>query len=380
MSFFLVLSTALALGHAWLGWRWLRAARPGPRLRRLLALLLLLGAGAVPAIWLGLHRLESEVPPLLAGAAFLWMGILFYLVLLQALADLLLLPLSRLRGGPDPERRRLLARGACLASAGSAAGIAALGLRSALGEIELREVVVPLERLPRELDGFHLVQVSDLHLGPVLGEAFCRRVAGRLRDLRPDLLVATGDLVDGPPRELAAALAPLGAVPARFGRFAVTGNHEFYAGARPWLDTLPRLGLEVLANRRVAVGDDGASFDLAGLHDPTARAFLPAEAPDPGAILRGRDPGRELVLLAHQPRQVEAGLATGAGLQLSGHTHGGQLQPFGLLTGLVQPYLAGLHRHEGRLWIYVSRGTGFWGPPLRVLAPAEITSVRLVCA
>jgi len=234
-------------------------------------------------------------------------------------------------------------------------------------------VPVKLERLPRALDGLTLVQLSDLHVGLTIGRRFVESVVAEVARQRADAIVVTGDLVDGSVDELADLVAPLGALKARYGVFFIPGNHDYYAGIRPWLAQVQRMGWRILLNARTTLGDagaEGASIDLAGVDDPTGR-------PDLGRALVGRDPERELVLLAHQPRAIREAAAAGVGLQLSGHTHGGQIWPFGLAVLAFQPYLAGLHRHGERTQIYVSRGTGYWGPPMRIGAPAEITRLVL---
>jgi len=288
--------------------------------------------------------------------------------------------------GPAPtmSRRELLARtsaGAVLVAAG---GTVALGWRSA-GEITLPEIPVHLPRLPRALDGLRLVQLSDLHLGMLADSRFLRHVVEKSNALRPDLVVITGDLVDGSVETLGPDVEPLSGLRSRWGTLFVTGNHEYYSGADDWVEWLRARGIRVLMNERVALGDDGLceepgrgpGLDIAGVTDFRAGHNHDGHAPDLARALEGRDPDRELVLLAHQPRQVDEAAAAGVGLQLSGHTHGGQLWPFGSLVGLFQPYIHGLHRHGEMTQIYVSRGTGCWGPPMRVGAPAEIASVVL---
>jgi len=192
--------------------------------------------------------------------------------------------------------------------------------------------------------------------------------------------VITGDLVDASVARLGPALAPLAKLDARCGVAFVTGNHEYYSGAREWVDFLRSRGIRVLLNQRIEIGDGdpaGATFDLAGIPDPGGARLGADHRPDVGRALAGRDPDRGLVLLAHQPRQIELAKGHGVGLQLSGHTHGGQLWPFGALVALTQPWIAGLHRADDGTAIYVSRGTGFWGPPMRVGNPAEIASIVL---
>jgi predicted MPP superfamily phosphohydrolase len=214
----------------------------------------------------------------------------------------------------------------------------------------------------------------------MLGREFCERVVARTNSLKPDLVVITGDLVDGTVGELAGDVAPLAGLRARHGVYFATGNHEFYSGAGPWLEYLPSLGLRVLDNARAAVGDPGlggASFDLAGIHDPNGAWFDGRYRPDLERALAGRDPERELLLLAHRPSQVEVAARHAVGLQVSGHTHGGQLWPWSYLVYLQQPYLRGLHRHTEQTQVYVTCGTGYWGPPMRVGAPPEITQLIL---
>jgi hypothetical protein len=263
------------------------------------------------------------------------------------------------------------------------AGVAtASALRSATGPAEIEEVPVRLARLPPALSGFTLAQVSDLHVGPSIREREVRRVVEQVNGLRPDAVVITGDLVDGSPAEIGDIIAELGRLQARHGVYFVTGNHEYYSGVAAWLPFLSGLGVRVLQNERVALGDGtpgGATFDLAGVPDWSAGRGG-AVGMDLGKALAGRDPERGLVLLAHQPRDMAANFRQGVELQLSGHTHGGQIFPWGLAVRAAFPYVKGLHRHEegGAVGqVYVSRGTGYWGPPMRLGSPPEITRLVL---
>jgi predicted MPP superfamily phosphohydrolase len=299
------------------------------------------------------------------------MGVGFLLVAFLGLTDLARLVafvIARFRDpvGPDPSRRVLLARTLAVGVGGVVAALSAFGIRSALRGIQIRELDVKLRGLPPELAGFRLVQISDVHVGPLLRKDWVAGIVERIRGLSPDLVAITGDLVDGRVHELREQVAPLAKIDARRGVFFVTGNHEYYSGVEEWYAHLPSLGVRPLRNERVEVAP---GLELAGIEDPTGQ-------PDLGAALRGRDPSRALVLLAHQPRQFQEAAKHGVPLTLSGHTHGGQIWPFSWLVALAQPYLAGLHR-RGDSQLYVSRGTGFWGPPMRVFAPAEITLLRL---
>jgi predicted MPP superfamily phosphohydrolase len=243
--------------------------------------------------------------------------------------------------------------------------------------VSIREVRVTLPRLPHELDGIKILQLSDLHVGPSLGQEFVKHVVELTNADQPDVIAITGDLVDGAVSELRHLIEPFAQLKARYGVYFVTGNHEYYSGVEAWCTFLQELGVRVLRNERVSIGSAAASFDLAGIDDYSASHFGPGQGPDLAHALRGRDPSRELVLLAHQPRAIHEAERAGVGLQLSGHTHGGQIWPFGFLVKLQQPAVAGLRR-IGDAFLYVSRGTGYWGPPMRLGAPSEITRLVLL--
>ena len=220
-----------------------------------------------------------------------------------------------------------------------------------------------------------------MHVGPTIGKDFIEELVGTINALAPDAVVITGDLVDGSVTELGALVAPLKDLRAKDGVFFVTGNHEYYSGVDDWLAHLRTLGVRVLRNERLALreGAAGGGLDLAGVDDHSAHQFGRGHGTDLDKALGDRDASRALVLLAHQPKTVLAAVRHAIDLQLSGHTHGGQIWPWGYAVRIDQPHVAGLHDHEGAK-IYVSRGTGYWGPPVRIGAPAEITRIELVSA
>ena len=316
-------------------------------------------------------------PRALVWIAFLWMGVVFLLSAFLGLADAArgLAWVARKLAAPvaplDPQRRIFLSRALAAGVGGLVVGLSAVGVRSALAGLRVKDVPVRIPNLPPALAGLRLVQISDVHIGPLLHKEWVEGVVDRVRALRPDLVAITGDLVDGTVDELREHVAPLARLAeAPRGVYFTTGNHEYYSGVDEWLRYLPSLGIRPLANERVEVAP---GLDVAGIHDPTGRGRY---APDLPATLDGRDSKKPVVLLAHQPRQFREAARHGVALTLSGHTHGGQIWPFSWLVALVQPYIAGLHR-LGESQLYVSRGTGFWGPPMRVFAPAEITLLRL---
>jgi predicted MPP superfamily phosphohydrolase len=242
------------------------------------------------------------------------------------------------------------------------------------------EVQIQVPDLPPALQGFSIAQISDVHVGPTIKRGFVEGIVRRVNELNADLIAVTGDLVDGSVQQLAAHTAPLAALAARHGAYFVTGNHEYYSGERAWTEEIRRLGIRVLKNEHVVLQHDGASLVLAGVTDLSAHHFDPAQRSDPAAALYGApaDAGAK-ILLAHQPSSATAAAKAGFHVQLSGHTHGGQFWPWNLFIHFFQPFTGGLHRLKN-LSVYVSRGTGYWGPPNRFGVPSEITRIRLIAA
>ncbi|MFD4174122.1 metallophosphoesterase [Streptomyces anulatus] len=271
---------------------------------------------------------------------------------------------------PGPSRRLFVSR--VVGGAAAAAGLATVGYGTygVLRGPSVRRITVPLAKLPRAAHGFRIAVVSDIHIGPILGRAHTRRIVDTINATSPDLVAVVGDLVDGSVADLGSAAEPLSALRARHGSFFVTGNHEYFSGAGQWVDHVRELGLHPLENARVEI----EGFDLAGVNDIAGESE--GQGPDFGRALGDRDRGRAAVLLAHQPVVIHDAVEHGVDLQLSGHTHGGQLWPGNLLAELANPTVAGLERY-GDTQLFVSRGAGAWGPPVRVGAPSDITVVEL---
>jgi uncharacterized protein len=333
--------------------------------------LLILGA-SIPIGILATRTLSREAAAPFAWVTYVWMGIMF--VLFLTLLPMELVRVGARLGGVDPERRVALAR--ILAGAAGLIGAveSVAGVASVLSRVAVKQVRVPLGKLPKELSGYTIVQLTDIHVGPTIGRDFIEQIVRTTNALSPDLVAITGDLVDGSVASLGALVEPLRELRAKDGVFFVTGNHEYYSGVDEWLAHLRTLGIRVLRNERLALHE---GLDLAGVDDTSARGFGHGHGQDIARAMQDRDPSRALVLMAHQPKAVVEACKHGVDLQLSGHTHGGQIWPWGYAVRLDQPHVAGLHDHEGTA-IYVSRGTGYWGPPLRVGAPAEITRIELV--
>ncbi|MGW9117987.1 metallophosphoesterase [Streptomyces sp. NPDC055663] len=269
-----------------------------------------------------------------------------------------------------PTRRLFVARAVGGAAAVAGLGTVGYGTYGVLRGPRVKRITVPLAKLPRSAHGFRIAVVSDIHLGPILGRDHTRRIVDTINRTQPDLVAVVGDLVDGTVADLGPAAEPLARLKARHGNYFVTGNHEYYSGAAQWVDQVRELGLHPLENARVEI----AGFDLAGVNDVAGESE--GRGPDFARALGDRDRARAAVLLAHQPVVIHDAVAHGVDLQLSGHTHGGQLWPGNFIADLANPTGAGLDRY-GDTQLYVSRGAGAWGPPVRVGAPSDITVVEL---
>ena len=366
----------LTLLHLYIGWRLVPDLGGLPShalaLQGLVLLLLMASTALIPMAFLGRRREPRAVADRWTWVGMSALGLFSMLLVLTLARDLGLLA------------ARWLMPGLGMAAASAAAVVVlALGLTlrghfNARRTAAVRQVEVGVVDLPAALEGWSFVQISDVHVGPTIKAAYVRDIVDAVNRLDADAVVITGDLVDGPVRLLAADVAPLAQLRARHGSFFVTGNHEYYSGAPEWIAYLRGLGMTVLLNEHVVIEQGGARLVLAGVTDWSAHHFEPAQRSDAARAIAGAPADAALrVLLAHQPRSAPAAEAAGFDLQLSGHTHGGQFWPWNLAVPLQQPFVAGLKR-LGRMSVYTSRGTGYWGPPLRLGAPSEITRIRLV--
>ena len=414
--FFALALLLVALIHFYLWKRLVRdATRPGPwrRAGGVLALVLMV---LVPATLIGVRAGHLKW---LAWPGYLWIALMFYLLVTLIVLEIprlaITLSLGRRHTKPHPgqptearatppaaktgpptesepppatptskttaptsteanspslDRRLLLARGAAIFAGLTATGITAYGVKTALGPPQLDRVQIPLAKLPRSLDGTRFAVVSDIHLGPLTGSHHVSRIVSMINDLNADVVCIVGDLVDGTVPELGRFARPLADIRSKQGAYFVTGNHEYYSGFQPWIDEVARLNVRPLRNERLELG----GLDLAGVNDLGGEEF--GDGPDFAKALGDRDPARPVVLLAHQPIVARDAAPYGVDLQLSGHTHGGQMAPFNLLVKLQQPVVSGFGRVDG-VPVYVTNGAGFWGPPVRVGAPPQVTLVEL---
>lgn len=316
----------------------------------------------------------------LSWPGFLGLALVFYLLVTLAVLEIpALIARMVLRRRPaaepvDASRRLLLARTVAITAGAVSAGVVASGVGPAMGPPAVKRVRIPLARLPRSADGLRIAMVSDIHLGPLRGYSHTRRIVDLINGLDADVVAIVGDLVDGSVAEYGEAASPLRDLRGRLGSFFVTGNHEYFSGFQSWVDELASLGVRPLRNERVEL----PGIDLAGINDVSGSGY--GDAPDVPKALAGRDPARAVVMLAHEPSQAREVARHGVDLQLSGHTHGGQMVPFNLIVRATgQPIVSGLGTVDG-MPVYVSNGAGFWGPPVRVLAPPDISLVELTAS
>ena len=367
----------LGLLHLYIGTRLLPDLAVGPAGRVAGALLLVLSCALMLAGLMSRSLQSRGVADRLAFGGLLAMSLFSSLLVFTLLRDLVLLGV--IVALPASYVHPLVTATAQLV-VGLAVFVTLVGLAGARRRARIVSVEVPLENLPPELHGFSIAQISDVHVGSQIKQKYVDAIVDAVNGLDADMIAVTGDLVDGSVRDLSRHVAPLGRLSARHGTYLVTGNHEYYSGEPAWTAEFRRLGLRVLLNEHVVVRHKGAPLVVAGVTDYSAHHFNPEQRSDPVAALWGAPADAAAkILLAHQPRSAAAAASAGFDLQLSGHTHGGQFWPWNLFVRFQQPFTAGLHRLN-RLWVYISRGTGYWGPPNRFGAPSEITLLRLVAA
>jgi uncharacterized protein len=382
--FIVILGTGLGLMHLYVWKRLIKDTTAG-RVRVALTALVVALLVVLMATLLIPRLLGWREPPWLAWSGYVWFGLVAYLFLTLLVLEPIRIVLRgwvirgreepTARAGSDVSRRVFLARTGAVAAGAASVGLVGVGMAGALGPPDVLRVPIRLRRLDPAFTGFRIAVVSDIHLGPLAGRSHTERIVSMINETEPDLVAVVGDLVDGTVDELGAAAAPLRDLASKEGAFFVTGNHEYFVDdTASWLRELERLGVAPLRNENTAIRRGAAAFDLIGVNDVAGEEH--SDPPDFDRALTGVDGSRPTVLLAHQPVQVTEAAARDIDLQLSGHTHGGQMWPFHYVVRAVQPSLAGLSRVDDTQ-LYVTRGAGFWGPPLRVGAPPDITVVEL---
>jgi predicted MPP superfamily phosphohydrolase len=362
--------------HGYIAWRLLPGLELGPAGFAFALGFLLVSALLTPApLLIRLAHLPEPAADSLAWVGYLAMGVFSSLLVLCLLRDLSLV-LLWVSGSSQLDMARHVS---ALVVVALTCLVSAIGVVNARRLAAVVNVDVPITDLPTALDGFTIVQLSDIHVGPTIKRGYLNAIVKRVNSLGADVVTITGDVIDGSVERLRPHVAPLADLRSRHGTYCVTGNHEYYHGADAWVHEWRRLGLHVLLNENAVLKHDGESLLIGGVTDFGAHHYNVAHRSDPVAAAQTATPVALKILLAHQPRSAAMAADAGFDLQLSGHTHGGQFLPWNFFVTLQQPFVAGLKRFHA-LWVYTSRGTGYWGPPLRFLAPSEITRLRLVRA
>lgn len=383
--FFLIFLAIWGGVHVWVAWR-LGAGLSAPWQRLAwFFIAFLFGAALLSQLMREMVNFEP-VYTIVQWVGTYSMGVFCLLAVLVALKEvgwLLFGMADRVFGGEegliDEERRQFLVTGLNAGVVATTAVASKWGFYQAVKMPAVLEVDVPIEGLPKALEGFRIVQISDLHVGPTVRRKAVAEIVARVNELKPDLVAITGDLIEGRVAHIADDVAPILDLKSRHGTFYCTGNHEYYWEALKWCDWLSEHGVVVLNNEHRIIDHEGGKLLVGGCTDYRAHTIIESHRSDPVKAKEGAGPHDASVLLAHQPSSIHEAAKAGFDLQLSGHTHGGQFWPGNLLIDHFHPYAIGLHR-EDKTWIYVSRGTGYWGPPMRLKAPSEITVVRLVGA
>ena len=397
LVFFSFVTTVLGIAYSFVAVR-LTVGLVHPGLIALVWILAAVSLLLAPlAFALRMFQVPERIEKIIAWTSYLSFGFFAMLFALIASRDLGLVAVDQVGGIVDrflpwrdpanllhPMHREFLVATSNAALLGLAGGMFVYGVIRARA-IGIERVQVPIDGLPESLHGFTIAQITDIHIGPTLKRSFALEIVKKVNNLKADMIAVTGDVVDGSVQQLRDHTEPFADLEARHGVFFVTGNHEYYSGALSWISEFRNLGFQVLLNEHsVLEHAPGGNVMVAGVTDYRAAEFFDDHRSDPALALRRAARGSRSskephvkILLAHQPRSIAGAADAGFDLQISGHTHGGQFFPGPYLVRLQQPYTKGLHRHGDKTWIYISRGTGYWGPPIRVGAPPEITLIEL---
>ena len=395
--FFIYFFTFAGLIAAYVTWRLFGTARFGRLWRLAIAMGIVAILFAVPSnIILRRAGMDNTGVGILVWIGYVGAGFLSFVFTFLVIRDFFWIPATLLNkfksfrarkaeeglhseNPTNPGRRRFLVSGMNYGIAATASIFTAYGFAEARQVPDVKEVTIPIVGLPEDFEGFRIVQISDIHVSPTIRRDFVESVVEVANSLEADIIALTGDLADGLVNQLAYDVAPLKNLLSAEGNFFVTGNHEYYSGVDEWIRHVEHLGFMVLLNEHRLISRGKSRMLLAGVTDYRGGNFMKSHRSDPRKALAGAPAVDAKILLAHQPKSIFDAAKAGFDLQISGHTHGGQFFPWNLLVGLDQPFVAGLDRYENTQ-IYVSRGTGYWGPPVRVGSSSEITLIKLTAS
>jgi len=376
LRFFLIITSIIGLLHIYIGARILDAFPLTPLAHAIVIFLVFLAFAALTMGFLARFIIsDSKYADLFSWIGMLSLGFFSSVLVLTFLRDIVLVISHLFFNYSFVAKLHLYSESGVLVASALASLI---GLIAVIRIPDVIHVNIPIKNLSPDLKDFTLVQLSDIHIGPTIKGNYLASIVAQVNQLKPDLVAITGDLVDGNVETLQADVAPLQDLKSRYGTFFVTGNHEYYSGVSDWILYLKFLGIHVLINEHRILQHNNSKVVIAGICDYSAGGFIKQHTPNPELALAGTESLNALkIMLAHQPRSAADIARTDAHLQLSGHTHGGQFWPWNFFVRLQQPYNVGLHKLH-HLWIYINRGTGYWGPPMRLGKRSEITLIRFI--
>ncbi len=394
--FLLITFSVLSAAYGYVGWRLITASTFTNKFNLVFWIILILML-VIPylAFVLRMFRQENTFIDILSWVGYICLGLFSIIFAFIFAKDILLLSgillnkiyilFANLSGSNsnlstsviDPSRREFIFNAVNIGIVAASAGLTGYGIFNAVSKPKIKYVNIPIENLPEDLDGFTIAQFTDLHVGPTIKKSFVEKVVAQINDLKPDLVVFTGDLVDGSVDSLREDVKPLSNLESKYGKFYVTGNHEYYSGAKQWVNHVKELGFFTLLNENIILPINNSNILLAGVTDWSGGQFYKDHVSDPQKAIVNVNNSDLKLLLAHQPKSLYKAADAGFDIQLSGHTHGGQYFPYNFMAHIGQPFIKGLNKFK-KTWIYVNQGTGYWGPPLRIGAPSEITLLKII--
>ena len=344
----------------------------------LISLLVMLYCLPIMTFSFQLNKIENNFTRIIAWLGYTGLGTVSLLFFIQIGMDMILVVKSIITKGHhfDPHRRAFLG----LSLKGIMGGLGAIGtvwgLYTAVKTPVIKKVEIPIIGLSKSLQGFRMAQISDLHVGSMIGKNFISKVVEKIDKINPDILFFTGDAADGSVETFGDYFLPFKKITPMYGKYFVTGNHEYYSDMNGWLRLIENMGFKILVNESQILNIKGSTIMITGIPDRSGKHFSSIHKTDMEKAVEGMAECDVKILLAHQPKDVEHAVKYNFHLQLSGHTHGGQYFPYSLLVQMANPFLKGLHKRENT-WVYINQGTGYWGPPLRIGTESEITEITL---